>query len=223
MLSAARHLASDIAAFWPTTTPDPDAKMLAELFESAGCGAVSVAVADRLLAETGSLAGALAASAADLARIGVPQEARLALTALRAAVLAALRRPIEDRPCLASSRDLVDYLHADMAYDRIERFRVLFLDNRNRLIRDVVMSEGSVQAAPVFTREVIRRALELGASALILVHNHTSGDPQPSRDDIEITHEIMGAAALFGLGVHDHLIIGRHGHVSLRQLGYFAQ
>lgn len=223
MLSVARHLASDIAAFWPTPTPDPDVKMLAELFASAGCGAVSVTVAERLLAETGSLAGTLAASAADLARMGVPQEARLALTALRAAVLAALRRPIDDRPCLASSRELVDYLHADMAYDRIERFRVLFLDNKNRLIRDVVMSEGSVQAAPVFTREVIRRALELGASALILVHNHTSGDPQPSRDDIEITHEIMAAAALFGLGVHDHLIIGRHGHVSLRQSGYFAQ
>jgi DNA repair protein RadC len=212
-----------MAAFWPAPAPDPDVKMLAELFESAGCGAVSVTVAERLLADTGSLAGALATSAADLTRLGVPQEARLALTALRAAVLAALRRPVEDRPCLASSRELVDYLHADMAYDRIERFRVLFLDNRNRLIRDVVMSEGSVQAAPVFTREVIRRALELGASALILVHNHTSGDPQPSRDDIEITHEIMTAAALFGIGVHDHLIIGRQGHVSLRQLGYFAQ
>ena len=202
--------------------PDRDIGVLIELFEAAGGGASSAAVAGRLLDETGSLAGAMAASAADLARLGVPQEARRALAALRAAVVAALRRPIEGRPCLASSRALIDYLHADMAYARRERFRVLFLDNRNRLIRDEVMSEGSVHTAPVFTREVVRRALELGASALILVHNHTSGDPQPSADDIDVTHELLAAGRLFGIVVHDHLIIGRHGHVSLGLMGYLT-
>lgn len=215
MLSAARHADTRAA-------PNPDAGVLTELFEAAGGGASSSAVAGRLLDETGSLAGAMAAGAADLARLGVPQEARRALAALRAAVIAALRRPIEGRPCLASSRALIDYLHADMAYARRERFRVLFLDNRNRLIRDEVMSEGSVHAAPVFTREVVRRALELGASALILVHNHTSGDPQPSAEDIEVTRELLAAAKLFGIVVHDHLIIGRHGHISLGQLGYLT-
>ena len=214
MLSAARRLESAL--------PDPDAGLLAELFEAAGGGPSSSAVAARLLDETGSLAGAMAATTADLARLGVPQEARRALGALRAGVIAALRRPIEGRPCLASSRALIDYLHADMAYARVERFRVLFLDNRNRLIRDELLGEGSVQSAPVFTREVVRRALELGASALILVHNHTSGDPQPSGDDIDVTREILAAARLFGIAVHDHLIIGRHGHISLGRLGYLA-
>lgn len=201
---------------------DLDADILAELFESAGGGASSGQVARRLLDETGSLAGALAATVADLARLGVPQEARRALAALRAAVTASLKRSVEDRPCLASARALLDYLHADMAFAPVERFRVLFLNNKNILIRDEVMSEGSLQAAPVFTREVVKRALDLGAAALILVHNHTSGDPAPSRDDIEITREIAAAAGLFGIMVHDHIVIGRQGHASLGQLGYLG-
>jgi DNA repair protein RadC len=199
---------------------DPDATVLTELFEAAGGGASSGDVAKRLLAETGSLAGALAATVSDLARLGVPQEARRALAALRAAVTASLKRGIEDRPCLASSRALLDYLHAEMAFAPVERFRVLFLNNKNVLIRDEVMSEGSLQAAPVYTREVVKRALDLGAAALILVHNHTSGDPRPSQDDVEITREIMAAAGLFGIAVHDHIVIGRQGHASLGQLGY---
>ena len=211
-----------LAAFRPTPLADSDVTLLSELFEAAGSGSASPDIAHRLLGESGSLAGALATGATDWARLGIPQEARRALVALRAAVIAALRRPVETRPCLASSRALIDYLHADMAYDRIERFRVLFLNNRNVLIRDEVMSEGSVQAAPVFPREVVRRALDLGASALILVHNHTSGDPQPSGDDIAITRELVAAAGLFGISVHDHLIIGRQGHVSLSQLGYLG-
>lgn len=223
MLSVAQSFdRPPVAAFRPSPVADSDVALLTELFEAAGNGPASGDIAERMLCEAGSLAGALATGAADWARLGVPQEARRALVALRAAVIAALRRPIETRPCLASSRALIDYLHADMAYDRIERFRVLFLNNRNVLIRDEVMSEGSVQAAPVFPREVVKRALDLGASALILVHNHTSGDPQPSGDDIAITHELVAAAGLFGISVHDHLIIGRQGHVSLSQLGYLG-
>lgn len=221
MLSVVSNLSPRAARLAPAG-PDPDAGVLADLFDAVGGGPSSAAVAARLVDETGSIGGALAATAADLARLGVPQESRRALALLRAAVASALRRPIEDRPCLASNRALIDYLHADMAYGRTERFRVLFLNNRNVLIRDEVMSEGSVHAAPVFTREVVRRALELGASAMILVHNHTSGDPEPSRDDIEITRELEAAARLFGIAVHDHIIIGRHGHTSLGQLGYLA-
>lgn len=219
MLSVARRLEDAFATLWPVPAHDPDAELLAELFEAVGCGAASLPTAERLLDELGALAGVLAASAADLARLGVPQEARQVLATLRAAIVAALRRPVEQQPCLGSSRALVDYLHATMAYERIERFRVLFLDNRNMLIRDQVMSEGSVQSAPVHVREVVRRAIELGASALILVHNHTSGDPRPSRDDIELTAEMVAAARLFGMKVHDHIIIGRHGHASLSELG----
>ncbi|MFC3714390.1 RadC family protein [Sphingoaurantiacus capsulatus] len=199
---------------------DPDASVLTELFEAAGGGATSADVAKRLLDETGSLGGAMAATVADLARLGVPQEARRAIAALRAAVTASLKRTIEDRPCLASSRSLLDYLHADMAFAAVERFRVLFLNNKNVLIRDEVMSEGSLQTAPVHVREVVKRALDLGAAALILVHNHTSGDPRPSQDDIDITREMMAAAGLFGIAVHDHIVIGRQGHASLGQLGY---
>ena len=220
MLSLARNLDPRLDPRPAAVPPDPDSDVLAELFEAAGGGPFSAEIAGRLLDETGSLATAMAASAADLARLGVPQEARRALAALRAAVTATLRRQIETRPCLASNRALLDYLHAAMAHDGIERFRVLFLNNRNVLIRDEVMSEGSIHTAPVFTREVVKRALDLGAGAMILVHNHTSGDPRPSRDDIDITRELSAAAKLFGIAVHDHLIIGRQGHVSLCQLGY---
>lgn len=223
MLSVAQSFGRPpVTAFRPVPVADSDIALLSELFDAAGCGAASSDIAGRLLGETGALAEALATTATDWARLGLPQEARRALVALRAALVAALRRPIETRPCLASNRDLIDYLHADMAYDRIERFRVLFLNNRNVLIRDEVMSEGSVQVAPVFPREVVKRALDLGASALVLVHNHTSGDPQPSGDDIAITRELAAAAGLFDISVHDHLIIGRQGHVSLGQLGYLG-
>lgn len=221
VLSVARSFDALVGRFAPPAG-DPDAAILAELFEAAGGGASSADVARRLIDETGSLAGALAATVADLARIGVPQEARRALAALRAAVTSSLKRSIEDRPCLASNRALLDYLHADMAFAPVERFRVLFLNNKNVLIRDEVMSEGSIQAAPVFTREVVKRALDLGAAALILVHNHTSGDPQPSRDDIDFTREVVAAAGLFGITVHDHIVIGRQGHASLGQLGYLG-
>lgn len=224
-MASALSIARSFGSWSGRTPPAPepaDVSVLAELFEAAGGGASSGEVARRLLDETGSLAGALASTVADLARLGVPQEARRALAALRAAVGASLRRGIEDRPCLASNRALLDYLHADMAFARVERFRVLFLNNKNVLIRDEVMSEGSIQAAPVFTREVVKRALDLGAAALILVHNHTSGDPQPSRDDVEFTRELIAAARLFDIAVHDHIVIGRHGHASLGQLGYLA-
>ena len=114
---------------------------------------------------------------------------------------------------------LLDYLTIDMAHLTVERVRVLYLDTKNRLIRDEHVTDGSIDEASIHPREVIRRALDLGASALILVHNHPSGNPEPSRADIHITNQIAEAGRLLGIMVHDHVIIGREGHVSLKAKG----
>jgi DNA repair protein RadC len=120
---------------------------------------------------------------------------------------------------LANWQALLDYLRADMAHDGVERFRVLHLNTRNMLIRDEVMHKGTVDQAAVYVREVIRRALELGSAAIILVHNHPSGDPAPSRADIEVTRSIAEAGKRLNIALHDHLIIGTGGHASLRAQG----
>ncbi|MBX9797816.1 RadC family protein, partial [Sphingomonas sp.] len=114
---------------------------------------------------------------------------------------------------------LLDYLRADMAYLDIERVRVLHLNTRNVLIRDDLMSEGSIDEAAVHVREVVKRAMQLGSAAIIIVHNHPGGDPSPSRADIDLTRQIAEAAKRLGITVHDHIIIGRQGHVSLRAQG----
>jgi DNA repair protein RadC len=120
---------------------------------------------------------------------------------------------------LANWQALLDYLRADMAHRGVELFRVLHLNTRNILIRDEIMNHGTVDQAPVHVREVIRRALELQSAAIILVHNHPSGDPSPSRADIEITRRIVEAGKPLNIAVHDHLIIGANGHASLRAQG----
>lgn len=121
-----------------------------------------------------------------------------------------------ERPALNSWSDLIDYCHAQMAYETREQFRVLFLDKKNNLIADEVQQIGTVDHTPVYPREVIRRSLELSATALILVHNHPSGDPTPSRADIKMTKAIADIAKPMGITLHDHIIIGRDGHVSMR-------
>jgi DNA repair protein RadC len=120
---------------------------------------------------------------------------------------------------LSSWRALVDYCTLQMAREPTEQFRILFLDRKNKLIRDEVQGRGTVDHTPVYPREVVKRALELGASSLILVHNHPSGDPTPSSSDVEMTRQIVDAAKTLDITVHDHLIVGRAGHASLRQLG----
>ena len=120
---------------------------------------------------------------------------------------------------LSSWRALVDYCMARMAREPTEQFRILFLDRKNNLLRDEVQGRGTVDHTPVYPREVVKRALELGASSLILVHNHPSGDPTPSSSDVEMTKQIVDAAKTLDIAVHDHLIIGRNGHNSLKQLG----
>ena len=129
------------------------------------------------------------------------------------------RSEVRDKPLLSSWQALLDYLAIDMAHLTIERVRVLYLDARNRLVLDHHAGDGSVDEAAIHPREVIRRGLEVGATALILVHNHPSGSPEPSRADIQITRRIAEAGRLLGITVHDHVIVGREGHVSLKAKG----
>ena len=123
------------------------------------------------------------------------------------------------RPALSSWSLLIDYCRASMAFNEKEQFRILFLDKKNILIADEVQQEGTVDHTPVYTREVVKRALELAASSIILVHNHPSGDPTPSQPDIMMTLKIIEAAEKLNIKIHDHIIVGKQGHASFRGLG----
>ncbi|EZP52965.1 MULTISPECIES: RadC family protein [unclassified Sphingomonas] len=177
-------------------------------------------IAKALLREFGGIGGLLAADAAALTRVkGVGASAAAAIKIVQAIAVRLLRSETLDRPILSNWQALLDYLRADMAYGGVERFRVLHLNTRNMLIRDEVMSEGSIDQAAVHVREVLRRAMDLGSAAIILVHNHPSGDPAPSRADVAVTRAIADAGAALGVLVHDHIIIGRNSHVSLKAQG----
>ena len=140
------------------------------------------------------------------------------LKLVRAAALRLMRTQIMKRPALSTWKQVLDYLRAAQSYEHREQFRVLFLDKRNQLIADEVQAQGTVDHTPVYVREVVKRALELSSSAIVLVHNHPSGDPTPSHADIEMTKQIITAAAALGIVVHDHVIVGRDGHASLKSL-----
>lgn len=176
-------------------------------------------IAKRLLNEFGGIGGLLSADAEAIARAGVGESAVAALKIVQAASLRLLRAEVETRPVINCWQALLDYLHVDLAHIGVERVRVLFLNARNMLIRDELMSEGSTSEAAIYAREVIRRGLDLGASSLILVHNHPSGDPSPSKQDIAITRDIVEAGKRLGIQVHDHVIIGARGHSSMRAQG----
>ncbi|MBX3595682.1 DNA repair protein RadC [Sphingomonas sp.] len=177
-------------------------------------------LAKALLHEFGGLTGLLTAEAEAIARVpGMGETSVAAIKIAHASALRLLKGEVAARPVLANWQALLDYLRADMAPHVIERVRVLHMNSRNMLIRDELMQEGSVDEAPVYVREVIRRALELGSAAIILVHNHPSGDPAPSRADIELTRNIVEAGKRLGIAVHDHIIIGSTGHSSLRGMG----
>jgi DNA repair protein RadC len=138
---------------------------------------------------------------------------------VRELALRFMRAELHSRPLVASHDTLIDYCTAQVAHSKVEEFHILFLDRKNALIKHERQQRGTIDHTPVYTREVVKRALELGASALILVHNHPSGDPTPSKADIAVTKDIVKAAAPLGVTVHDHLIIGRGHHSSLRDLG----
>lgn len=173
-----------------------------------------------LLREFGGIGGLMAADWQAIARVsGMGDTSVAAIKIVQATALRMLRNDVAERPVLGSWQALLDYLRADMAYLHVERVRVLHLNSRNMLIRDENMGDGSIDQAAIYTREVIKRAMELGSAALILVHNHPSGDPSPSKQDIEITRQIVEAGKRLGIGVHDHIIIGAQGHSSLRAQG----
>jgi len=177
-------------------------------------------LAKRLLAEFGGLGGVMNAEPEALARIkGMGDGAVAAIRIVHAATLRLLSREMEEEHVLSSWQALLDYLRADMAHRGTERVRVLHLNAKNRLLRDEVMSEGTIDQSAIYVREVLRRALDIGSSAVILVHNHPSGDPQPSHQDIAITRELIEAGRKVGVGVHDHIVMARDGHASMRALG----
>ena len=179
-------------------------------------------LAKQLIDRFGSFGAALSADRDRLlATPGVSENAAAVLLAVREAALRLLRAEARDQPVLGSWQKLLDYCSARLAHSTIEEFHLLFLDRKNALIADEPHQRGTVDHTPVYTREVVKRALELGASAIIMVHNHPSGDPTPSRADIEVTKEVAQAAALLGVTLHDHLIIGKGRHTSLRSLGLF--
>jgi DNA repair protein RadC len=177
-------------------------------------------LAKKLIREFGGFGSLLAADADAIARVGeISDGAVAALKIAQASALRLLQSKVAERPVIGSWQALLDYLHADMAHNPVERVRVLFLNSKNMLIRDEQMSEGSVDEAAVYIREIIRRALDYHATALILVHNHPSGDPSPSQQDIRLTRNIVEACRHLNISVHDHLIIGTRGHSSLRAMG----
>ena len=175
--------------------------------------------ARKLISEFGGLGPLFSADGESLMRAGLSERAAAAIKIAEATALRMLKAEVLDQPVLSSWQALLDYLRADMAYRSIERVRVLHLNSKNRLIRDELVSQGSIDQAAVHVREVIRRALDLGSASLILVHNHPSGDPAPSRHDIDLTREIAKAGKPLGIGVHDHVIVGTKGHSSMRSMG----
>lgn len=177
-------------------------------------------LAKALLDRFGSLSKTLTATPEALAE--VPGMGKASIAALKIVPEAAARLAREemiDAPEISAWNKLLDYCRITMAHEPVEQLRLLFLDKRNRVIADEVQQQGTIDHTPVYTREVVKRALELGAAALILVHNHPSGEPEPSAADIAMTEELRNAAESLGIAIHDHLVIGRAGHASFRALG----
>ena len=176
-------------------------------------------LAKELIARFGSFAEVVAAPPARLTEIkGMGDAAVTELKIVHAAASRLARGKVQKRPVLSSWSSVIDYCRTAMAYEDKEQFRLLFLDKRNQLIADEVQQIGTVDHTPVYPREVVKRALELSATALILVHNHPSGDPTPSRADIQMTQSIIAVAKPLGIAVHDHIIVGKEGHASFKGL-----
>ncbi len=176
-------------------------------------------LAKQLLARFGTFAEVLSADPERLMEIkGVGEAVATEIKIVHAAAMRLMKGQVANRPVLPSWSAILDYVRAAMAFANIEQFRILFLDKKNQLIADEVQQQGTVDHTPVYPREVVKRALELGASAVVLVHNHPSGDPTPSMADIEMTKKIVEAGQRLGVIVHDHIIVGRKGHASFRAL-----
>jgi DNA repair protein RadC len=177
-------------------------------------------LAKALLREFGSLARVLGAEPKALGTVkGMGPASIAALIAVRAAAREMLRAEVKDRSVISNWQQLIDYCTAQMGHANKEEFHLLFLDTKNALIADEKQQQGTVNHTPVYPREVVKRALELSASAVIMVHNHPSGDVTPSKADIEMTRAVREAAKAVGIALHDHLVIGRGRHASFKSLG----
>ncbi len=176
-------------------------------------------LAKKLLERFGTLGDVFAAEPEQLRAFEIDQKTLVHFKAMREVGRRLAERKVKNMPVLTNWQQLIDYCHVALAHEKTEQFRILFLDRKNVLIADEVQQRGTIDHTPVYPREVVKRALALNAAALILVHNHPSGDPKPSRDDIEMTREIKAAAEALGITIHDHLVIGRKGHASFRSLG----
>jgi DNA repair protein RadC len=177
-------------------------------------------LAKDLLKEFGSLSGVVNAGIIDLQKVkGMSENAAVLFRTIQALTQKMMVNDLLQKPILSSWQKLVDYCYVAMAHEKREQFRVLFLNRKNQLIADEVLQTGTIDQAPVYPREIVKRALDLGATAMILVHNHPSGDPTPSDSDITMTEEIIRAAAALEIIVHDHLIISRNGYSSFKSLG----
>ena len=172
-----------------------------------------------LLAHFGGFAEVMSADPDALSEAGLGLAGISSIKSVREAALRLMRLELQERPVVNSWDKLIDYCNAQVAHNQVEEFHILFLDRKNVLIKHERQQRGTIDHTPVYPREVVKRALDLGAAAMILVHNHPSGDPTPSKADITVTQDIKKAAAPLGVVLHDHVIIGRNGHTSLRDLG----
>ena len=198
----------------------PDYELLEFLLYGARPRGDTKPLAKSLLRRFGGLAGVLSADKTALLAVpGMGEASAAMLTAVRAAAVRFLRAEVAERPLIGSWQSLIDYLNAVSGFAEIEEFRLLFLDRKNALIADEPQQRGTVDHTPVYPREVVKRALELGASALIMVHNHPSGDTTPSKADIEMTRHVQKALGAVGIALHDHVVIGRGRHSSFKTLG----
>lgn len=176
-------------------------------------------LAKRLVKDFGTFAAVISAPRDALIAAGLKDSTVDTFKIVRESALRLARQEVINRPVLSSWQKVLDYCRARLAHEPTERFHILFLDRKNVLIADEEQQRGTVDHTPVYPREVVKRALELGASAIIMVHNHPSGDPTPSKADIAMTREVAKAAETLGLTVHDHIVIGRAGHASFKGMG----
>jgi DNA repair protein RadC len=198
----------------------PDYELLELLLFSALPRRNTKPIAKALIDRFGSYAGVLRADPGELSEVpGVKDSAMTILKAVRIAAERLAREEVQRKTVIGSWDKLIGYLRTAMLHERIEQFRILFLDTKNQLIADEAQQKGTVNHTPVYPREVVKRALELGASAIIMVHNHPSGDPTPSKADIEMTKEVRDAGRRLGIALHDHVIIAKGGHTSFKTLG----
>jgi len=174
--------------------------------------------AKSLLAHFGGFAGVMSADPGALSEAGLGLAGIAAIKSVREAALRLMRIELQERPIVGSWDKLIDYCNAQVAHNKIEEFHILFLDRKNVLIKHERQQRGTIDHTPVYPREVVKRALELSATAVILVHNHPSGDPTPSRADITMTQQIVEIAKPLGILVHDHIIVGKAGHKSFKEL-----